>query len=96
MTFFINDNTSDVLIALLKEHLYTVLSSGIDDEDVRQSLPGLTKQLMSDFAIYMNCIEVDHAKYVTTLPAMNVYKMRMKQPAGKQLGKLLIEQPCQA
>jgi len=71
----------DVLIALLKEHLYTVLSSGIDDEDVRQSLPGLTKQLMSDFAIYMNCIEVDHAKYVTTLPAMNVYKMRMKQPA---------------
>lgn len=87
MTFLINDNTSDVLVALLKEHLYTVLSSGIDDDDVRQSVPSLTKQLVSDFAIYMDCVEVDHAKYVTTLPTMYVYKMKMKR-TGKKLGKL--------
>ena len=79
---------------MLKEHLYTVLSSGIDDDDVRQNIPSLTKQLVSDFAIYMDCIEVDDAKYVTTLPDMYVYTMKMKRTSGKQLGRLFFIELC--
>ena len=75
-----NFELSEVLIALLKEHLHTLLT--IDDDEMKRSIPSLTKQLLPEFAIYTDCIEVDSSKHVMTLPTMYVYKMKMKRSTG--------------
>ena len=74
-----NFELSEVLIALLKEHLHTLLNI---DEEMKRSIPSLTRQLLPEFAIYTDCIEVDSSKYVMKLPTMYVYKMKMKPSTG--------------
>ena len=73
---------SEVLVALLKEHLYTQLARFIHDEELKRNIPYLARRLIPDFGLFWEKSEIDSTEVVLSLPSRN-YQMRMKQVNGK-------------